>query len=287
MKHGVTISTHIDAAEPRFLVEVSRAAEEFGFESVWMAEPNPCMPDHPTTDYPYSEDGSYLDVARCPFPDPLIAAGVAAAVTESVLIGTGVLLLPLRPPAVVAKSLATIDHLSGGRLLVGVGSGWLEEMYVATGLPFHSRGRLLEECVESIRALWSEDSASYQGEHVRFHGQVLTLRPTQPGGIPFIFGGHSDAAARRAGRLGDGFYPHVTDLVRLGVLLDVMRASAEDAGRDPDTIEVTAPWPREPEEREAMEALGVARAMTILRSAHREPEGVIEDLAALAEGLGR
>ena len=150
-----------------------------------------------------------------------------------------ILILPQRTPALLAKELATLDVLSGGRVILGVGVGWLEEEFKALGVPFEHRGARADEYIEALRVLWREDEATYHGRFVEFDRAKSYPKPAQSGGIPIAVGGHTPAAARRAGRLGDEFFPGVGSLEQLEPLLSVMRTSAVEAGRDPDAIGIT------------------------------------------------
>jgi probable F420-dependent oxidoreductase len=155
--------------------------------------------------------------------------------TTTLRLGTGILVLPQRNPVILAKEVATLDVMSGGRVLLGVGVGWLEEEFAVIGASFPDRGRRTDEYVEAMRALWSQDMATFSGETVSFREAILRPRPVD-GRVPVIIGGHTPAAARRAGRLGDGFLPAKGDLP---ALLDELRAAAEQAGRDPADVEIT------------------------------------------------
>ena len=148
-----------------------------------------------------------------------------------------ILIVPQRNPLVVAKELATLDMLADGRLLVGVGAGWLAEEFAALGIPFDERGARLDDHVAAMRSLWSDAPATYHGRFTSFDTVYSRPRPTGP--MPIIVGGHSKAAARRAGRLGDGFFPAKGSLDEIRELVTVMRRTAEDADRDPDAIELT------------------------------------------------
>jgi probable F420-dependent oxidoreductase len=161
-----------------------------------------------------------------------------AARTSTLRLGTGILIVPQRNPLVLAKELATLDHLSGGRMILGAGIGWLEEEFMALGVPFAGRGQRTEEAIAAMRALWSQEEGSFEGDTTTFRN--CYLRPQPLGGtIPVHVGGHSKAAAQRAGRIGDGFFPFGVSREELVSLMDVMRHSAEEAGRDPDSIETT------------------------------------------------
>jgi probable F420-dependent oxidoreductase len=171
-------------------------------------------------------------------PDPLIWLSFLAGQTTTLKLATGILILPQRNPVVLAKECATLDKLSGGRLVLGIGVGWLEEEFDALGVPFAERGRRTDEYVHVMRALWSEEKASYHGDFVNFDRAISQPKPVD-GAVPIVIGGHTAIAARRAGRLGDGFFPGKGSNDELRALLAVMRESAEKAGRDPDAIEVT------------------------------------------------
>ena len=170
--------------------------------------------------------------------DPLVWLAYAAAVTERINLATGVLILPQRNPAVLAKECATLDVLSGGRLLLGVGVGWLAEEFAAVGVSFEDRGARADEYIAALRALWEQEEPTYAGRFTSFEKAKSFPKPAR-GTVPVIVGGHSAAAARRAGRLGDGFFPWGQDAGDFGRLIGIMRASAVEADRDPDAIEVT------------------------------------------------
>jgi probable F420-dependent oxidoreductase len=226
--------------EPDGAVGIAGIAEEHGFDSLWTVE-HTVVPDGYESQYPYSPDGRMPGGDDAPIPDPLMWLAWVGAVTTTIRLATGILILPQRNPITLAKELATLDRLSGGRVELGVGVGWLREEFAALGVPFAGRGRRTDEYIEAMRALWDErGAASYHGTTVTFDECHSNPKPVQPGGIPIVVGGHTEAAARRAGRLGDGFFPGRSTVEELTGLLEVMRASAVDHGRDPDAIEVTA-----------------------------------------------
>jgi probable F420-dependent oxidoreductase len=175
-----------------------------------------------------------------PIPDPLIWLSYMAAQSQTLRLCTGVLILPQRNPLVLAKEVATLDVLSKGRVSLGVGVGWLAEEFAALGIPFAERAARTDETVAALRAAWTQSPATHTGEFFNFTDVHVLPQPVQAGGVPIVVGGHTPAAARRAGRLGDGFFPAQSTLEDLPPLLDIMRKSAADAGRDGDAIEVTA-----------------------------------------------
>jgi probable F420-dependent oxidoreductase len=162
-----------------------------------------------------------------------------AAATERIVFGTGMLILPEHNPVVVAKRAATIDRLSGGRLLLGVGVGWMKEEFDALGVPWEQRGHRTDEYIQVMRHLWSDDVTTFNGKFVQLKGVRCLPKPMQVPGIPIIIGGHTEAAAARAGSIGDGFYPAARPK-RVADLLRTLKYSAEKVGRDSAAIEITA-----------------------------------------------
>jgi probable F420-dependent oxidoreductase len=235
MKFGIAYANTVTYASPAGAIAMGQAAEAAGFESLWTVE-HVIVPDEYTSAYPYAEDGKMPGGGHFDLPDPLVWLTWVAAHTSTVRLATGILILPQRNPLVTAKEVATLDALSGGRVTLGVGIGWLEEEFRFLGVPFDDRVKRTEEYVGAMRALWTEDVASFSGDTVAFD-RVIS-RPKPPGGtVPVVIGGHVAAAARRAGRIGDGFWPAKGDLP---ALIEEMRKAADGAGRDPDAIEVTA-----------------------------------------------
>lgn len=216
---------------------LARAAEEFGFESIWPVE-HVVMPEEYASKYPYSPDGR-MPIPDSPVPDPIIWNTWAAANTKTLRVGTAMVILPQHNPLVYAKALASLDQLSGGRVILGAGVGWLKEEAVAVGTDFHNRGKRTDEYIEAMKVLWRDRIASYHGEHVSFENVKCNPQPVQPGGVPIHIGGHSKAAARRAGRLGDGFLPLGGSLDQLGDLWKIVEATAKENGRDASAIELT------------------------------------------------
>jgi hypothetical protein len=156
--------------------------------------------------------------------------------TTTLKLATGILILPQRNPGILAKECATIDMLTGGRLILGIGVGWLHEEFDALGVSWDDRAARTDDDVAALRALWEQETSSYSGTHNEFTEVYSYPKPTN-GTIPIVVGGHSKPAARRAGRLGNGFFP--ADSRHLPELIPVMRAAAVEAGRDPDAIEIT------------------------------------------------
>jgi probable F420-dependent oxidoreductase len=238
MKFGVAFANIGPMTYPEGAVAIAQAAEAGGFDSVWTVEHVVVSAGY-QSQYPYSPTGRMPGPDDSDIPDPLIWLAYIAGATTTLRLATGILILPQRNPIVLAKEVATLDRLSGGRVELGVGVGWMEEEFDALGIPFADRGKRTDDHIAALRALWTQDEAEHHGGYSDFSRAISRPRPTQAT-IPIVIGGHSKAAARRAGRLGDGFFPGKGSHEELAELIAVMRATATEHGRDPDAIEITA-----------------------------------------------
>lgn len=259
MKFGVIAPYAVGKVEEgAYAADFARMAEDNGFESIWTVE-HVLMNLEYQSVYPYDPSGRTPFQATTVQPDPLIWLAFAAAVTSTIRLGTGVLNLPQRNPCILAKEAASLDLLSGGRLELGIGVGWVKEESDAVGAVWSERGRRANEYVDVMRALWRSDVSEFHGEFFDFADVVSLPKPQQDGGVPIVVGGHSAAAARRAGRQGDGFFPLGAAGADLDRLLDVMREAAAQAGRDPARIELTLAGAPDPAAAEAVDAQGADR----------------------------
>jgi probable F420-dependent oxidoreductase len=256
MKFGLRYASLGRFANGPAAVELAQAAEAAGFDSLWTVE-HVVVPRTYQSRYPYSPTGKMgSGLEDFPIPDPLTWLAYVASATRTIKLGTAILIVPQRNPVVTAKQIATLDHMAGGgRVLLGIGVGWLAEEFSALGVPFGDRGPRTDEYVAAMRALWSQECASFQGRFVSFTDVFCRPRPPE-GRIPVIVGGDTPAAARRAGRLGDGYFPARGASAEL---FDEMRRAAEAAGRDPAAIELTVSAPTEIAEIEALARRGIAR----------------------------
>ena len=216
---------------------MAQAAEAAGFESLWTVE-HVIVPSQYDSQYPYDASGKMPGGEDSPIPDPLIWLSFVAAATKSINLATGILILPQRNPVVLAKELSTLDHLSKGRMLLGIGVGWLEEEFDALGVPFADRGKRNDDYVAAMRSLWTQEKATHHGDFSRFDNCIMRPQPVN-GTIPVHIGGHTDIAARRAGRLGDGFFPGKGTHEQLARSFDIARDTARQCGRNADAIEMT------------------------------------------------
>jgi len=215
-------------ATPANQVRVARRAEELGYRSLWTFQRLvvPEVPDE-RSGAPY-----YQQVQ-----DAVVPLAFLAGQTSRIRLGTAVLIVPFFPPALAAKQLATLDIVSEGRLDVGLGIGWSQTEYAAVGAPFERRGARAEEFLAALRALWTDEVASYQGEFYRLPPARMAPKPVQRPHPPLLLGGTAKAALRRAGRLADGWVSGSTaDLTKVGASIEVVREAAREAGRDPDRL---------------------------------------------------
>ncbi len=238
MKFGLGFANTVPFADALGAAHLATLAETAGFESLWTVE-HVVFPDEYTSSYPYGRDGKMPAKASTPMPDPLVWLTWVAAHTTRIRLGTGILILPQRNPVVLAKEVATLDALSGGRVELGIGVGWLREEFDALGVPWPNRGRRTDEYVGVLRELWAHDHAAFAGEFASFADVSCNPKPLR-GHVPITVGGHTEAAAACAGRLGDGFFPAKGSPRRLGELFVVVRETAVAAGRDPHAIELSA-----------------------------------------------
>jgi probable F420-dependent oxidoreductase len=218
------------------LREFIQIAEACGAESLWTIE-HIVEADAYQPRYPYASDGR-MPGRLVPMADPLELLTFAAASSTTLRLGTSVLVAPLHSPAMLAKRAATLQGLSGGRLELGLGIGWQREEYHAVGVPFADRGARLEDSVAAMRALWAGQPASYHGRFVDFDA-VHSLPPPPGGTVPVVLDGNSEAAIRRCGRIGDGWYPHAMGPDELARGADLLHRCAAAAGRDPASVRIT------------------------------------------------
>ncbi len=239
MQYGIFYANIGPFAEGEAFAHLVTTAEQHGFESVWTVE-HVVIPVGYEATYPYDPSGKMPLSKKTPLPDPLLPLAYAAALTKTIKLGTGVVILPQRHPFYIAKQAATLDRLCGGRLLLGIGVGWLEEEFDALGIPFSERGPRTDETVRAMRALWKGTMEAFDGEYFGW-GEVASYpKPCNDKGVPIVVGGHSEAAAKRAARLGDGFFPGVFSPEQLSDIVKVMTDECARIGRDAKEIEITA-----------------------------------------------
>ncbi len=193
MKFGLVLPSYGIAASKQGITEAAHLAEELEYDSIWST-------DHVLVPNQYGRTYGHIY-------DALTTLSFAAAVTEEVKLGTSILVLPMRNPIVVAKQVAAIDDLSGGRTVLGIGAGWMEEEFSFLNAKFHERGRYMNEAIRALKMLWTESSPSFSGNYFRFTQAVFEPKPRQKNGPPIWIGGNSEAAIKRAAKLGDAWHP--------------------------------------------------------------------------------
>jgi probable F420-dependent oxidoreductase len=219
------------------------AAEERGFDSIWVPE-HTHIPASRNTPYP---GGGELPKEYSHTLDPFVALGMAAAVTTRLKLGTGICLLIEHQVLTLAKTVATLDHLSNGRVLLGLGAGWNREEMENHGTRYDTRFKKLEEQMRALREVWSNDEASFAGEYENFDRVWSWPKPVQAPHPPLILGGETDHTLRRIVRVGDGWLPRAMNPERVIEGMARLKRFAEEAGRDPATISVSvfAPPPKD------------------------------------------
>ena len=230
MKFGLFGMNMRPCVTPAAVAAVAHAAEEAGFESFWGGE-HLALADPQTPASPMPPRIDFLDLN--------VTMAFAAAHTRTLRFGTGIMILPLRNPVILAKQLASVDVISGGRLIFGIGIGNLEFEFAAVGMPFDHKGRRAEESLAAIKALWSMERPEFHGRYFSFSGVRAEPRPLQRPHPEIVFGGKTTHAFSRTARLGNGWYGYALDLAATRVCIEGLRAACADARRPFDEIEVS------------------------------------------------
>ncbi|HTO68334.1 MAG TPA: LLM class F420-dependent oxidoreductase [Myxococcota bacterium] len=282
MKFGLhAINTGV-CSDPDAAVRVARAAETAGFDTVWTAEhvvlPDPQAPPSPAP-------------PQLKMLDPAVALAYVAAHTTTLRLATGIIILPQRNPVVLAKELASVDVLSKGRLVFGLGAGYLKPEFQALGAPFADRGQRTDEYIEAILALWTQEKPEYKGEYVAFGGIQAQPRPVQSPHPPIVVGGMSPSALRRAVRYGNGWYGFALDLDATKLAIEGLRAAEQrlDRAGALGRLEISiTPPPRAKLDLDAVHhyaALGVDRL--VLLNVGRTAEDQLAAIARMERELVR
>ncbi len=271
MDFGVAVFPTDLSADP---ATIARLTEEHGFESLFFPE-HTHIPVGRRTPYP---PGGELPEEYRRTHDPLVALSFAAAATTKLKLATGIMLVAQRDPIVTAKAIASLDVLSGGRVLLGVGAGWNEDEMEDHGVDPGRRFGRMRESVEAMRALWTQDEAAYAGDHVAFESSWSWPKPLQAGGPPVLLGGNGKRVLERVVRYADAWYPnYLGDVDKMVARLEKLRLLGEEAGRGalPTTLQIAPP---EPERLARLAAAGVTRVVWYLPPRDRD---------AIERALGR
>jgi probable F420-dependent oxidoreductase len=230
MKFGLFGMNMRPCVTPEAIAAVSRAAEETGFDSFWGGE-HLALPDPPTASTPMPPRTTFVDLC--------VTIAFAAAHTRTLRFGTGIMILPLRNPVVLAKQLASVDVITGGRFIFGVGISNIEDEYRAIGMPLDNKGKRAEESISLMKTLWSMERAHFRGRFFSLDGVRAEPRPLQEPNPPIIFGGKSSHAYSRTARLGDGWFGYGLDLEATANCITGIRAACNMHRRSFDEIEIS------------------------------------------------
>ena len=245
MKIGISLINRGPLARPEHFTRVAQRAEALAFDSLSISD-HIVVPKTMPSNYPYHPKGEFGWEAARDYYEPLATLTYLAGQTKTLRLGTSVLILPYRNPVIVAKVVATIDALAGGRVFLGVGTGWWEDEFKALGLPGHhaERGPRTDEYIRILRNLWREENPEFAGKFYAYGNLEFSPKPAQPGGVPIWIGGHTKRALRRVAELGDVWHPiglrEPAGLTpeELGEKRKTLHALCETAGRDPAGVEI-------------------------------------------------
>ena len=274
MKIGM-IPVNLGVSTVEEVVGLARLAEDSGFESVWTFE-HVVVPLEYESKYPYDASGKMGATPETPFIDPLIALTAVAAGTKTIRLGTGVNILPQANPLFLAKQAASLDALSGGRLLLGLGIGWLREEFDAMGVPFERRGARFDDYVAAMRKVWAGDVVEHESDFIEWSGFKSYPRPAQDP-LPIIIGGSKGKIYQRIARHGNGWYVPGTNVDEVAGLLAPLKDACAEVGRDPAEIEITCMWTGRggTEAVRAYDELGVHRLVVPLFALGGDPASTL------------
>ncbi len=266
------------------MVEVAQHAEAAGIESLWTFE-HVIVPAEYDSTYPYARSGKMPAKPETWFIDPLISLAHVAAATKTIRLGTGINILPQTNPLLFAKQTASIDALSGGRLTLGLGIGWLAEEFQAMGTPFERRGARFDDYLAAIKRVWSGDVVEHESDFVSWHGFKSYPTPAQKPHPPILIGGATDKMLRRVIDDAQGWYGLGNSAEELAKKIDALRSLAADAGRPFDEIDITTNWRKisDPDALSKLEDVGVTRAVAMLGATEEsDPRKAIDVIASRA-----
>jgi len=277
MKLGLFSTFMSPIADSEMIRNFAQTIEGMGIESLWMGE-HVVLFDQTSNPYPGSRDGKLPVPEGGGMLDTVATFGFLASCTKTLRLGTGITLLPQRNPIYTAKEFTTLDWLSGGRIDFGIGVGWCQEEVEACGYRFEDRGARCDEFIEVIQRLWQDPVASYEGVHIQLKACRMDPKPVQPGGIPLIVGGHSQAGFRRAATYGDGWYGFQLNLTQTEAMQSALTEALKRADRTWSNFEliITPPYNITLDDLKAYEDLGVDRLVLHLGS--QKPSRINERL---------
>jgi probable F420-dependent oxidoreductase len=285
MRIGIFAPLANPFATPEYIQTLGRAAEERGFDSIWVAE-HVVLFDEYESAYPYMADGKIPVPAGSGMFDPFGALAYLAACTSTIRLGTGICLLPQRNPVYTAKEAATVDWLSNGRLDLGIGVGWLAEEYEALGVPFDRRGARCRDYMGVLRTLWCDEVSHFDGEFYTLPATRQYPKPVQQPHPPVHFGGESDAALRRVATMGQGWYGFSVEPADVRERIATLTRMLEEQGRSRVDVQVSiCPYmrPATLDLIRAYDEAGVDRVIVL--AAAMTTDALVQALDALAESV--
>ena len=246
MKIGVFLPISGRAASRKTLMQAAQQAEALAYDSIWSAD-RIIIPWQIKTSYPYSKEATFIVPPDRPFFEPLTCLAFLAGCTEKIELGMSVMVLPYRHPLYWAKIATTIDHLSAGRLILGVGVGWMKEEFSAMGARFEERGKVSDEQLRLLDTIWQEEHATFHGQYYAFDDIAFSPKPHRKPRIPIWIGGEGKLAQRRAGIYGDAWFPYFVRITpkELASRFENVRRFAGEAGHDPDAVQLACCLPVE------------------------------------------
>lgn len=236
MRLGFNLPNIGPAGSPEAIVRVARRAEELGYDSLWVTE-RLLYPVQPQTPYPATADGSLPDPYKIAL-DPVETLTYAAAHTRRIALGTSVLDIPYYNPVMLARSLSTLDVLSGGRLRVGLGLGWSKDEYDAAGAEMRQRGRRADEFIRLLKAVWTQDPVEFHGEFYQLPKSIILPKPLQKPHPPIYLAAYAPAALKRAATLANGWNPAGVPVDGMRQMMGALKDMARQAGRNPEEMEL-------------------------------------------------
>ncbi len=280
MKIGlIPVNIGVPRIEP--MLALAEKAEQVGIESLWTFE-HVIVPIDYKSRYPYNAEGKMAVTPETNLVDPLVALAAIAARTQRVRLGTGVNILSQANPLYLAKQAASLDFVSNGRFMLGLGIGWLREEFDALGVPFERRGARFDDYVAAMRKVWSGDVVEHESEFLRWSGFKSHPLPVQRPGVPIVIGGSQGKVFERIAKFGDGWYAPATDPAQLESLLKELARACAKIGRDPQSVEISCMWAPSAEgaaSARRFAELGVSRLIVPLQTLGSPPLQALERFA--------
>ncbi len=286
MKIGIVSINVGGPSTAESMVDVVQHAEAAGIESVWTFE-HVIVPTNYESKYPYASSGKMGIPPEAWFIDPLISLSHVAAATKKIRLGTGVNIFPQTNPLLFAKQAASLDALSGGRLTLGLGIGWLAEEYAAMGTPFKRRGARFDDYLAAVKKVWSGDVVEHESEFLSWHGFKSHPTPVQTPHPPILIGGTSTKTLQRVVKAADGWYAPSDSQQELSEKITLLKQMAAQAGRPFESIDITTNWriAKRPDALPELEDLGINRAVVLLGATGQSDPRKAIDLIASRAGL--